>query len=83
MPFYEYFCDSCKNNFKTYHGTEEKADSCPRCESAEVIKTLPQLNILKPITKEASAGQRVEKFIEESREILKDQAAESRKELKV
>jgi putative FmdB family regulatory protein len=81
MPFYQYYCAACKDSFKTYHGVEERCSACPRCESPEVTKALPQLT-LKPKTENTStAGTRVEKFIEESRQNLQEQLQEARKEL--
>jgi putative FmdB family regulatory protein len=80
MPFYQYYCAACKDSFKTYHGSEERCETCPRCESAEVSKVIPTLNWREESKKESSAGQRVEKFIEESREILESDKQSSRKD---
>jgi putative FmdB family regulatory protein len=78
MPFYEYFCNHCKEIFKTYHSANDRAEKCERCESKEVIKTIPQLTISR--TDKQEHGRKVEKFIEDSREVLKEQLAESRKD---
>jgi putative FmdB family regulatory protein len=83
MPFYEYFCNGCKNPFKTFHKVDEAAESCPKCESVDVKKTLPLVTLTTKTDNKATAGDRVEKFIEESREKLKEQVQESRKELKI
>ena len=82
MPFYQYFCSACKDSFKAYHGSEEKCDSCPRCQSQEVTKALPQLTLKAKVEDTSTAGRRVEKFIEESRENLQQQLEETRKEFK-
>jgi putative FmdB family regulatory protein len=82
MPFYEYFCSTCKQNYKTFHGVEEKSTSCPACNSPEVTKTLPVFNKLIETPRNNTAGQRVERFIEEQREILKAEKQEARKDLK-
>jgi DnaJ-class molecular chaperone len=80
MPFYEYFCVPCKDAFKTYHGANERAESCPKCNGKEVVKSLSHVTINKPRGKESTAGNRVEKFIEDSRETLKEQLTEARKD---
>ena len=82
MPFYEYFCKSCKTPYKTFHGVDDKSGTCPKCESAEVSKLVPTLSLKQEIKQETSAGNRVEKFIEEQREILKAEKEEARKDLK-
>lgn len=80
MPFYQYFCSDCKDNFKTYHGADEKCESCPRCNGKEVVKGIPQITLQSTNNKEISAGNRVEKFIEESREILEADKRSSRRD---
>lgn len=80
MPFYEYFCVPCKNTFKTYHGPNDRAEECPKCSTKEIVKSLSHVTISKPRLKESTAGNRVEKFIEESRETLKEQLTEARKD---
>ena len=82
MPFYQYFCSTCKDSFKTYHGSEERCETCPRCQSAEVTKALPHLTLRQTAQDRSTAGSRVEKFIEESRESLQQQLEETRKEFK-
>ena len=82
MPFYQYYCAACKQDFKTYHGSEERCSACPRCESPEVTKALPHLTLRQPAQDRSTAGSRVEKFIEESRESLQQQLEETRKEFK-
>jgi putative FmdB family regulatory protein len=82
MPFYQYYCTSCKDSFKTYHGSEERCESCPRCESTDVTKALPQLTLKQSFSDRSTAGNRVEKFIEESRQSLAQQLEETRKEYK-
>lgn len=80
MPFYEYYCKPCKGSYKTFHGAEEAGGPCPRCQSIEVSKVIPTLNWREDTKKETSAGQRVEKFIEESREVLEADKQSSRKD---
>ena len=80
MPFYEYFCKPCRGTYKTFHGADESGGPCPRCESLEVSKVLPTLTYKVESKKETSAGQRVEKFIEESRQVLEADKQSSRKD---
>jgi putative FmdB family regulatory protein len=82
MPFYQYYCAACKESFKTYHGSEERCGACPRCESQDVTKALPQLTLKHNLQDRSTAGTRVEKFIEESRQSLAQQLEETRKEYK-
>lgn len=84
MPFYEYLCMKCESSYKTFHGIDEKSDACPACKSEDVKKALPFVNISnKNLTDSRSEPKaRVEKFIEESREALKAQREEARKEVK-
>lgn len=82
MPFYEYYCSSCKAPFKTFHGADEKQEGCPNCNNKEITKLLASLTITKQKSKEETSGKRVEKFIEQSRETLKEQLDEARKEYK-
>ena len=82
MPFYSYACNSCKKTFKSFHSSEENETKCIICKSSEITKTIPTVRtVLKNNTKE-TAGDRIEKFIEESREVLKEQMADARKEMK-
>lgn len=81
MPFYQYFCGTCETQFKTYHGPDEKCEACPKCSSPDIKKGLPQLTLGNKVGRESTPGQRVEKFIEESRQNLQQQLEEARKEL--
>lgn len=82
MPFYEYFCKPCKSSYKTFHGVDDKFGPCPKCESLEVSKVVSTLSWQQTSKPETNAGQRVEKFIEEQREILEAEKQEARKDLK-
>jgi putative FmdB family regulatory protein len=83
MPLYEYLCNACKQPYKTFHGADEVSTECVLCSSPEVSKKLPSLNIVESKKKTTTAGQRVEKFIEDSREALKEQLAEARKDVEL
>lgn len=82
MPFYAYNCLTCKKTFKAFHSSEEKQEHCIICKSNTLEKVIPTLRTVVANTSKTSAGARVERFIEESREVLGEQMAEARKEYK-
>ena len=82
MPFYAYSCNNCKKTFKVFHTVDEKQDKCIICPSTEIVKVIPSVRTAQMDTRKTSAGARVERFIEESRETLKQQMEEARKEYK-
>jgi putative FmdB family regulatory protein len=83
MPFYQYKCNICKQEFKCLHGAEEKATECKHCNSPDIVKLISKIQTSVNSNKNSTAGERVEKFIEESRETLKQQLEDARKELKI
>jgi putative FmdB family regulatory protein len=82
MPFYAYNCKSCSKTFKAFHASDEQQKSCIICKSDQLEKAIPTLRTVAADTSKTSAGARVERFIEESRETLKEQLQEARKEIK-
>jgi len=81
MPFYSYSCETCKKTFKAFHSPDEIEEKCIVCKSTNLKKIIPTVRKVDSIRNE-SAGSRVEKFIEESREALQQQMQESRKDYK-
>jgi putative FmdB family regulatory protein len=83
MPIYQYHCVECETSFKQMHAADEAGGVCDKCnKQATKDVTKSNLSIInKP--SQTSAGQRVEKFIEESREVLQEQLKDARKELKI
>lgn len=82
MPFYSYNCETCKKTFKSFHSPDELEQNCVICKSSTIKKVLPTIRKVDPPAKNQSAGSRVEKFIEESRQVLQQQMEEARKEYK-
>lgn len=82
MPFYAYKCNNCNKTFKAFHSPDESQDKCIVCPSTDIQKVMPQIRAVVQDAPKTTAGARVERFIEESRETLKQQLAESRKEYK-
>jgi putative FmdB family regulatory protein len=81
MPTYAYRCNDCNADFKAFHGVDDKQDGCVKCSSISIQRVFLPIRTVAVAQSESSA-QRVEKFIEESREALQEQMAEARKEIK-
>jgi len=81
MPLYAYKCTKCEYSCKLFHSTDENAGKCPNCSSDTFKKDLSQPSSIKIASAKDTASKRVEKFIEESRESLREQMAEARKEI--
>ena len=80
MPLYDYKCSKCEYECKLFHGVDESAGKCPRCTYDTFKKQFSKPSNIVNIAKN-TAQTRVEKFIEESREVLHEQMAEARKEI--
>jgi len=82
MPLYSYLCHECDENWKVFHSMNEKEEKCPKCSSEEIKKLLtrPILNLNIDPKSVDESKQRVERFIEESRQALKEQLTEARKD---
>jgi putative FmdB family regulatory protein len=79
MPIYEYKCELCESRWKEMHSSDDKGGKCQSC-NAYAPRVLPFSTTVTVTAQTTSAGQRVEKFIEESRQVLKEQLSDSRKE---
>lgn len=79
MPIYEYSCEPCHARWKEMHGANDKGG---RCQSCGVLapRVLPTGTTV--LTQASTAGKRVEKYIEENREIVREQIEEARREYK-
>lgn len=81
MPIYQFYCNNCKLEFKQILSMDERISDCNKCgENCE--RKIPTSTTIKTSSSNNSPGQRVEKFIEESREALQEQMKESRKDYK-
>ena len=81
MPLYDYKCSECQYEMKFFHGINEGIGKCPKCCRDSLKKQFLRNGNVIHINGNDSAGSRVEKFIEESREVLREQMAEARKEI--
>lgn len=84
MPTYKYICNTCKEIWKSFHGIEETEKICNFCSSSDIEKSFTSImqNIKINTQKSQQCGDRVEKYIEEARQSLKEQIKEARKEYK-
>lgn len=81
MPIYQYSCASCASTWKEMHSADDAGGICVKCGVVGQRK-LPEKTTYTVTTRDSTPGQRVEKFIEESREVLKEQLREARQEYK-
>ena len=70
MPFYAYKCDTCKKTFKSFHTADERETKCVICSSDKINKLVGTLRTVVEQNNNSSAKERVEKFIEYSRQTL-------------
>ena len=81
MPLYDYKCSECQHEMKLFHGVNEGTGKCPKCCNDSLKKQFLRNGNVIHMSSNDSAGSRIEKFIEESREVLREQMAEARKEI--
>jgi len=81
MPIYSYKCEECEYSCKLFHQIGEEPKNCPSCNSTCFKKQFVGSSIkINNISDDPKS--RVERFIEESRQTLKEQIAETRKDYK-
>lgn len=81
MPIYEYYCQPCENKWKELHGADDKGGRCQDC-GTYVNKKLPTHTTVNINAQLSTPGQRVEKYIEETRQTVKEQVLEARRDYK-
>ena len=82
MPIYKYLCSECEQESVYMHPSEELKDDCEKCNSRNSLsKMLNRPNIIKnnPENKDGKVGEITKKYIEDNREILKQQKEELKK----
>lgn len=79
MPLYAYKCNACEYACKLFHLADEGGGKCPRCNADDFNKQYNSPSIIKLNTSD-SAGKRIEKYIEETKESIREQIAEARKD---
>ncbi len=82
MPMYVYECSGCTNQFESVHSITEELHNCDRCGGVDTLKRIPQLLTSYSQDRQRSlAGERVNRFIEDSRQLLKDSKDSVKKEV--
>lgn len=80
MPIYKYRCTACENTLTAMHPSKELKTDCEKCErSGTLIKLLNKVYVNKDSSLENASpdtGELTKKFIEENREVLKQQKRE-------
>ena len=71
MPRYRYFCNTCEQEFMSFHAISYEKNDCDLCGAMDIEKRLTKPN--KKIKKQQNVkvGSLTNKYIEENREILK------------
>lgn len=81
MPMYVYECAACSNQFESVHSMTEQLHNCDRCGGKDTLKRIPQLlTSYSQDRQKITAGERVNKFIEDSKQLLKDSKESIKKE---
>lgn len=80
MPFYSYSCEACGENFKVFHGMNEEQDHCIVCGASDSITRVYDKISLKNNFDKSTSSQRVNQFIEDSREVLEQQKRDASKD---
>jgi len=80
VPRYCYRCLECEEVSNITHGMFEEPVECPCCQAptTALVKVIGKINIKKNTPTSSSAASRVKEFIEDSREVLEQQKAESK-----
>lgn len=73
MPFYNYYCEECKETYEVFHGFNETLTKCEKCLKTTYLKKVLDgitLNIkqgLGEVSKETEREARIKDFIQESK----------------
>ena len=79
MPRYRYSCESCEQEFVTFHSFSEQKDVCDLCGSESITKMIGKPVIIKKNQNDSVAtGKLTKEYIESNRELL-DQMKEEAK----
>lgn len=73
MPFYNYYCEECKETYEVFHGFNETLTKCEKCLKTTYLKKVLDgitLNIKQNtnnLNKEQKRETRIKEFIQESK----------------
>ena len=75
MPKYCYKCPECESEIEVRHGMTERLEECKLCEYQGVLTRIPQLTnvVRKQKQGERNPGSIVREYIEENKEILREE----------
>ena len=78
MPKYCYKCSECESEIEVRHGMTERLTDCKVCDNQEVLTRIPQLTniVRKQEQGERKTGSLVKDYIQQNKEILKEQKKE-------
>ena len=78
MPKYCYKCSECGSEVEVRHGMTERLTDCKVCDNQGVLTRIPQLTniVRKQEQGERKTGSLVRDYIQENKEILKEQKKE-------
>ena len=78
VPKYCYKCSECGSEIEVRHGMTERLTDCKVCDNQNVLTRIPQLTniVRKQEQGERKTGSLVRDYIEENKEILKEQKKE-------
>ena len=79
MPKYAYRCTNCEDQFETRHSMRDRLYDCIKCNQPETLMRIPQMVFKQTIDKEAP-GVLVKEYINDNKEILKEQKEKASKE---
>ena len=80
MPRYKYLCNICEKEITVYHRVDDLLYDCAECESTNSMEKLlsKPLYIKKKRQPNKHVGDLTNQYIEENREILKQQKKEAK-----
>ena len=78
MPKYCYKCSECESEIEVRHGITERLTDCKVCDNQGVLIRIPQLTniVRKQEQGERKTGSLVKDYIQQNKEILKEQKKE-------
>jgi hypothetical protein len=78
VPRYCYKCTECASECEVRHGITERLHDCLECSSEGSLVRIPQLTnfVRKQEVRDKKAGSLVKEYIEENKQILKEERKE-------
>ena len=82
MPRYVYHCESCEEIFEQFHSIKMVLEDCHLCGDQDSLKRLPSITRIVKVSPSGNVpvGTVIKKHIEEAKQDMKQDKAESSKE---